>query len=114
MGSVNPVVLYYDILLMVSLLLTGIYLFKWHKHYDAHITLVFMLVPVICLGYVMLAHSTVLAEALAANRIIYMGGCFLQLIVLLAVAIIWRLTHQWRRRQARRARIRLPTTMVAG
>ena len=60
MGSVNPVVLYYDILLMVSLLLTGIYLFKWHKHYDAHITLVFMLVPVICLGYVMLAHSTVL------------------------------------------------------
>ena len=88
MGSVNPVVLYYDILLMVSLLLTGIYLFKWHKHYDAHITLVFMLVPVICLGYVMLVHSTVLAEALAANRIIYMGGCFLQLIVLLAVCTL--------------------------
>ena len=85
MGSVNPAVLYYDILLILSVLLTGVYLFMWHKHFDAHITLVFVLVPVICLGYALLAHSTVLAEALAATKVIYMGGCFLQLIVLLAV-----------------------------
>ena len=85
MGSVNPGVLYYDILLILSVLLTGVYLFMWHKHFDAHITLVFVLVPVICLGYALLAHSTVLEEALAANKVIYMGGCFLQMIVLLAV-----------------------------
>ena len=85
MDSVNPVVLYYDIVLILSVLLTGVYLFKWHKHFDAHITLVFVLVPVICLGYALLAHSTVLSEALAANKIIYMGGCYFQLIVLLIV-----------------------------
>ena len=85
MDSVNPAVLYYDILFALSLLLTGVYLFMWRKHYDVHITLVFLLVPIICLGYVMLAHATELNEALNANRIIYLGGCFLQLIVLLVV-----------------------------
>lgn len=85
MNSVNPVVLYYDIVLMLSILLTGVYLFKWHKHFDAHITLVFVLIPVICLGYALRAHATALTEALAANKIIYMGGCYLQLILLLIV-----------------------------
>ena len=85
MDSVNPIVLYYDILLMLSLVLTGAYLFLWRKHFDVHITIVFIMIPVICLGYVTLAHSTVLEEALAANRIIYMGGCYLQLIMLLVV-----------------------------
>ena len=84
MAGANPGVLYYDILLMVSVLLTGIYLFMWHKHFDVHITLVFVLVPVINLGYALLAHATVLPEALAANKVIYAGGCYLQLIVLLA------------------------------
>ena len=50
MGSVNPIVLYYDIALVVSIVLTGIYLFMWHKHFDAHITLIFLLVPLMCLG----------------------------------------------------------------
>ena len=88
METVNPVVLYYDIMLIVSVVLTGIYMFIWHKHFDAHITLVFALVPVMCLGYSMLAHATALPEALTANRIIYMGGCYLQLIVLLAVCTL--------------------------
>ena len=85
MGSVNPIVLYYDIALVVSIVLTGVYLFMWHKHFDAHITLIFLLVPLMCLGYVLRAHSTALSEALAANKLIYLGACYLQLIVLLAI-----------------------------
>ena len=88
MEAVNPVVVYYDILLLVSVLLTGIYMFIWNKHYDVHITMVFVLVPVVCLGYMMLAHSTVLPEAMAANKLIYIGGCFLQLIVLLVICTL--------------------------
>ena len=92
MGAVNPAVVYYDILMILSVLLSGVYLFLWHKHFDAHITLVFILVPVICVGYALLAHATVLPEALAANRVIYMGGCFLQLIVLLAICTLCHIT----------------------
>ena len=79
--TANPVVFYYDIVLALSLVLTGIYIFNWHKHFDAHITLVFVLVPVICLGYSLMAHSSVREEALAVNKFIYLGGCFLQMIV---------------------------------
>ena len=88
MGTVNPVVLYYDIILMISVILTGIYMFMWHKHFDVHITLVFVLEPVVCLGYSLLAHATDLTEALAINKVIYIGGCFLQLIVLLVVCTL--------------------------
>ena len=81
----TPVHLYYDIVLVLSLLLTAFYLFKWHKHFDAHITLVFVLVPIINMGYVMLAHARSLEEALSVNQLSFIGGCFLQLIIMLVV-----------------------------
>ena len=85
MDSVNPVMLYYDIILMVSVVLSGIYLFMWHKHFDAHITMIFVMIPVICLGYALRVHATGLEAVLAANKLVYLGGCFLQLFVLLAI-----------------------------
>ena len=85
MDSVNPVLLYYDIILMVSVVLSGIYLFMWHKHFDAHITMIFVMIPVICLGYALRVHATGLEAVLAANKLVYLGGCFLQLFVLLAI-----------------------------
>ena len=88
MGSVHPVMLYYDIILMVSVVLSGIYLFLWHKHFDAHLTMIFVMIPIVCLGYALRAHATGLETALAANKIVYMGGCFLQLFVLLAVVTL--------------------------
>ena len=81
----SPVHLYYDIVLVLSLLLTAFYLFKWHKHFDAHITLVFVLVPIINMGYVMLSHARSLEEALSVNQLSFIGGCYLQLIIMLVV-----------------------------
>ena len=49
------------------------------------VSMIFTVIPVICLGYVLRAHATVLEEALTANRIIYLGACYLQPIILLAV-----------------------------
>ena len=85
MDSVNPVLLYYDIILMVSVVLSGVYLFLWHKHFDAHITIIFVMIPIICLGYAFRAHAAGLEAVLAANKLVYLGGCFLQLFVLLAI-----------------------------
>ena len=81
----SPVHLYYDIVLVLSMLLTACYIFKWHKHFDVHITLVFVLVPIINLGYVLLSHAHSLEEALSVNQLSFIGGCFLQLIILLVV-----------------------------
>ncbi len=95
MNGVNPAVLYYDILLVLSALLSGAYLFMWRRHFDVRITLIFALIPVICLGYALRAHSTVQAEALLANKIIYLGACYLQLIILLAIFALCDIRLGW-------------------
>ena len=74
-------VAYYEILFGLSVLLTLIYIFIWHKHFDTHISLIFAFIPVANLGYAMLAHSRSLDAALASAKITYIGGCFLALFI---------------------------------
>ena len=83
--GVTSVQLYYDIAFVLSAILTLIYGFGWHKHFDVHITLVFVIIPVANLGFALRAHATNLQEALAMNKICYLGGCFLELVVMLAI-----------------------------
>ena len=68
---------YYILTFALSLVLSFIYLCKWRKHYDIHFTLIFLLIPLIMAGYLSLAVSRDLPEAVLANKVIYMGGCFL-------------------------------------
>ena len=70
---------YYDIALALSLLLTLVYVFMWHKHFDVHITLTFVLVSVTNLGWAMLSRAKTLEAALIANRLTYVGGCYLMM-----------------------------------
>ena len=72
---------YYEILFGLSVLLTLIYIFIWHKHFDVHISLIFAIIPIANLGYAMLAHSRSLEAALTATKITYIGGCFLTLFI---------------------------------
>ena len=76
---------YYDIALAFSLVMTLIYVFMWHRHFDVHITLTFVLVSITNLGWAMLARSESLEAALVANRVTYVGGCFLILIIMFVV-----------------------------
>lgn len=76
---------YYDAMLAAALLLTLVYVFRWHKHFDIHITLVFVLVPVVNLGYCLLSRAKTLDEALMANRLTYIAGCQLMPIIMLSV-----------------------------
>ena len=57
----------------------------WHKHFDVTLTMVFTLVSISCLGYVMYSHSETLGEAVLANKIIYLGGSFLQYFIMLSI-----------------------------
>ncbi len=79
------VALYYDIMLAISLVAMIVYLFAYHKHFDVHITLLFVLVPISNLGNVLLAYAPTLEAALVANKVVYIGACYLQLILMLAV-----------------------------
>ena len=76
---------YYDIMLAVSLALTLVYVFMWHRHFDVHITLKFLLVSVTNLGWDMFSRTETLEAALIANRLTYIGGCYLMLNIMLVV-----------------------------
>ena len=73
------------VMFLTSLGLTALYMFIWRRHFDVHLTLVFVLVPIINLAYLYLATARTLNEALNAMRLTYIGGCFLQLMIMLAI-----------------------------
>ncbi len=76
---------YYMLMLVASLVLMLSYFVIWHKHLDTHITLIFILVPIANLGTALVAYAQSLETALAATKIAYIGGCYLHLILMLAV-----------------------------
>lgn len=70
---------YYFSMFAVSVLLVVIYAFIFHKHFDVNLTIMTILVPVLTLGFVLMATSTNIQEALVGLKLSYIGGCFLLL-----------------------------------
>ncbi|MBO7532189.1 MAG: HD domain-containing protein [Lachnospiraceae bacterium] len=75
------ITVFYSVTLAAALICTTIYMYMWHKHFDTNFTLIFTFVPVACVGYFFSAISQTLGEALFAQRIMYLGACFLQLFI---------------------------------
>jgi len=76
---------YYDLMLAASLVLMLVYVFVWHKHFDIHIALVFVLVPINNLAYSQLCRVQTLEEALLAIKMTYIAGSYLFPIMTLSV-----------------------------
>ena len=76
---------YYLVTLAVAMALTIAYFSIWHKHFDIHITLIFVLVPISNLGYTLVAFSQSLEAAIVATKMSYIGGCYLMFTLMLAV-----------------------------
>lgn len=75
-------VAYYVVFFIISCILTIILTARWRKRFDVNLPLIFLSVDIANLGYVLYYMSGDLEEALIANKIVYMGGCFLPLLVL--------------------------------
>ncbi|MBQ2575974.1 MAG: HD domain-containing protein [Lachnospiraceae bacterium] len=89
---------FYGILFLISVLLTAWYLLIWHRNFDTNITMVFVLVPIACLGYFFFSRSRGLGEALAYQRMIYLSGCYLSLFIFLSILDICKIRiNRWLR-----------------
>ena len=78
-------ILYYDICFGASLALMLLYMLNWHKHFDVHVTLIYVLVPIANLGHCLVAHATSEVEVLTAIKLTYVGGCYLMPTIMLTV-----------------------------
>ncbi|MBO4573678.1 MAG: HD domain-containing protein [Clostridia bacterium] len=79
------VIFYYQLMFVISVIMVVAYAFFWHKHFDGHFTIMTVLVPIINLGFLLLAQSRSVEEGLTAVRLTYLGGCFLMLDVMFLV-----------------------------
>ncbi|MBE6134073.1 MAG: HD domain-containing protein [Erysipelotrichaceae bacterium] len=68
---------FYYVMFGVSLLMLVIYAFIFHKHFDTNLTIIAALVPIINMGFVLMASAKHVEEALIALRLTYLGGCYL-------------------------------------
>lgn len=78
--------MYYMGISMLSSLLMLIYLYRWNKHFDDHMTVIFVLIPLVDLAYVLMYLTRDRDAALLALKIIYLGGCFLPWLITMCEA----------------------------
>ena len=76
---------FYAATLISSIVMTALYMLLWRKHDDVHITLMFLLIPVVNLAHFLLATSKSQEAVLLATKLTYLGGTFLQLMIMLAI-----------------------------
>lgn len=77
-------VIYYELMFGLSVLLSAIYVFMWHKHFDVHITLSFLLLPLGNLAYLMIARANTLESALISVKLVYTVASFASLFIVFA------------------------------
>ena len=83
--------IFYSSAFFISIIFAAIYVYIWHKHFDVNFTMIFTLIPVACIGYIFYGNSGNLKGALMAQKIIYIGGCFLQCFILFCVLNLCRI-----------------------
>lgn len=69
----------------MSVVCSGIYIFIWHKHYNANIGMIFAFIPIACLGHFLYSIAGNMGAAIAAQKTVYLGSTFLQLFMLLGI-----------------------------
>ncbi len=83
--------IFYGVISFISLVCTGIYLFIWHKHFDVNFTVIFILVPIASLGYLMQSAAKSAEAMVSAIQVCYIGGCFLELFIVLCIFNLCRI-----------------------
>ncbi len=75
---------YYFLLFVISLILTGIYAGIWRKRFSIFLTLIFSFIPIANMGYFLVSLSTTVPEAILGIKITYLGS-YLHIFLMYAI-----------------------------
>ena len=75
---------FYGIMFVLSLVITGIYAGIWRKRFSVFITLIFSFVPIVCLGYYLTAASKTIPEAIIGIKLSYLAS-FIHVFLMYAI-----------------------------
>ena len=73
----SMVIAYYYSMFGLALLLVIVLALIFHKHFDINITIMTILVPVINIGFLIMAQAQTVQEGIIGLKLTYIGGCFL-------------------------------------
>ena len=82
---------FYLICLILSCFCTVLFVIRYTRQVPIQFPLIFLILPIVQMGYLMFSMSSNLEEALLATKIIYLGGCFIQTFVLFSILHIYRI-----------------------
>ncbi len=80
---------YYQVLFIVSFILSAVYVFIWNKHFDVDITAIFIIVPVSNLGY--LLYYQVIPDIKMLEmmvKMVYIAACYLTFFITMCILTI--------------------------
>ncbi len=83
--------IYYSILFAISLLLSCIYVFLWHKHFDVNMTVIYILIPLANLAYVFRNAASSPDAVILSQKVLYISGCFLPWFSAMCIAGLCRI-----------------------
>lgn len=86
---------YYCIIFILSIICSGLYFLQWKKNYSILYTLTFVIITLANMGYLMLSLSHNLEEAVLANKITYLGGCYLLMMIMFYVCEMCHVKLKW-------------------
>ena len=78
--------IYYGIIFVCSFVLLTLFLVSWHRHLDVHMTICFVLIPIVDLCYYIMYSVTDARAAVVALKMVYAGGCFLPWVITMCIA----------------------------
>ena len=83
---------YYIVICILSFICCIIFYWKMRPNFSVQYSLIFILAFLSHLSYILLSLSENVREALLANKILYIGGCYLQLVGLLLIFFLCQIT----------------------
>ena len=78
-------ILYYEISFLIIIALSCVYVYRWRKHFELNITMIFMLISLVGLGYNFMYQSADLSFVITGIKIIYVGGCYLPFFITMCI-----------------------------
>ena len=79
------IIMYYEIMFILSMILSFVYVCKWHSRYSVYFTVLFLIIPIANLGYWNQVAARSVEQALLGNKMSYLGGCFGTLAITLSI-----------------------------
>ena len=85
------VTLYYAIISILSFILLLIYVFRWQKRFETHMSVIFVLIPIVNLAYYMMYANMNSNTAIIGLKTLYLGGCYLPWLSTMCIASLCKI-----------------------